>query len=203
MASRIGAVRGDLIGIEILERGGNRAIDELTVEVPSSDLLELLVREVHEVDGVDVEDVREWHQGEHDTRIAPLEVVLRLIDESDVEGVAKALVSRLAEMFELSFAAVVSTQDEMVVVGEGAVPPERWLLAFVKGGSLRSQLEGVTEGNREIMLHGLDFNGWTLVAARDARAFRALERSQIWMLTQIAGRCATQLAKQSQRPELG
>ena len=29
IASRIGAVRGDLIGVDILERGGGRAIDEL------------------------------------------------------------------------------------------------------------------------------------------------------------------------------
>ena len=34
VASRIGAVRGDLVGIDILERGGGRAIDELVVELP-------------------------------------------------------------------------------------------------------------------------------------------------------------------------
>ena len=32
VASRIGAVRGDVIGIDILERGGGRAVDELTVD---------------------------------------------------------------------------------------------------------------------------------------------------------------------------
>ena len=43
VASRIGAVRGDVAGIEILERGGGRAIDEIVVELPSPDLvLELL-----------------------------------------------------------------------------------------------------------------------------------------------------------------
>src|SRR5258708_2115710 len=39
VASRIGSVRGDLTGIEILERGGGRAIDELIVELPSEDLV--------------------------------------------------------------------------------------------------------------------------------------------------------------------
>jgi hypothetical protein len=34
VASRIGAVRGDVLAIEILEQGGGRAIDELTVALP-------------------------------------------------------------------------------------------------------------------------------------------------------------------------
>lgn len=34
VASRIGAVRGDVVGIEILERGGGSAIDELVVSLP-------------------------------------------------------------------------------------------------------------------------------------------------------------------------
>ncbi|WP_457831517.1 hypothetical protein, partial [Staphylococcus aureus] len=58
VASRIGAVRGDLIGIDILERGAGRAIDELVVDLPDAALVPLLVSEVSEVDGVDVEDVR-------------------------------------------------------------------------------------------------------------------------------------------------
>ena len=35
VASRIGAVRGDLVGVDILERGAGRAIDELVVELPT------------------------------------------------------------------------------------------------------------------------------------------------------------------------
>src|SRR5205085_5038228 len=58
VASRIGAVRGDLVGIDILERGAGRAIDELVVELPDAGLLDLLVNEVSQVDGVDVEYVR-------------------------------------------------------------------------------------------------------------------------------------------------
>ena len=33
----IGAVRGDVLGIEILEQGAGRAIDELTVSLPDVD----------------------------------------------------------------------------------------------------------------------------------------------------------------------
>ncbi len=193
VASRIGAVRGDLVGIEILERGANRAIDELIVEVPSPALLELLVREVHEVDGVDVEDVREWRHGEHDIRLEPLEITTRLLESATEVDLATVLVTRLSEMFELSYAALVCVEDDSVVASAGAAPQGSWLLAFAKGGTLRAQLEGVTEGSQEIMLYGLDFAGWTLIAARQARPFRALERSQVWMLCSIAGRYGSHL----------
>src|SRR3954466_6471315 len=58
VASRIGAVRGDVVGIEIIERGGGRAIGELVVPLPDAGLLDLLVEEVKAVDGAAVEDVR-------------------------------------------------------------------------------------------------------------------------------------------------
>ena len=38
VASRIGAVRGEIVGIDILERGAGRAIDELVVELPDGAL---------------------------------------------------------------------------------------------------------------------------------------------------------------------
>src|SRR5438045_5925946 len=58
IASRIGAVRGEIVGIEILERGGGRAVDDLVVELPDGSSLDLLVAELAQVDGVDVEVVR-------------------------------------------------------------------------------------------------------------------------------------------------
>ena len=58
VASRIGAVRGEIVGIDILERGGGRAIDELAVQIPDASLVDLLVSEIRAVDGVDVEEIR-------------------------------------------------------------------------------------------------------------------------------------------------
>src|SRR5207244_11582442 len=73
VASRIGAVRGDVVGIEILERGAGRAIDELVVQLPDASLLGLLINEISEVDGVDVEDVRPASHGIGDPRLDALE----------------------------------------------------------------------------------------------------------------------------------
>lgn len=58
MASRIGAVGGDIVAIDIIERARGRAIDEFVLELDGDHLVELLRNEIHEVDGVHVEEVR-------------------------------------------------------------------------------------------------------------------------------------------------
>ena len=58
VASRIGAVRGDVLAIDILERGGGQVVDELVVSLPAGTPQELLVAEIGAVDGVAVESVR-------------------------------------------------------------------------------------------------------------------------------------------------
>ena len=58
MASRIGAVGGDIVAIDILDRSRGRAIDEFVLELSGDHLVELLRHEIHEVDGAQVEDIR-------------------------------------------------------------------------------------------------------------------------------------------------
>ena len=58
VASRIGAVRGDIVGIDVLERDQGVVIDEFAVRLADLDLLAVLVKEVEEVDGASVEEVR-------------------------------------------------------------------------------------------------------------------------------------------------
>jgi ACT domain-containing protein len=58
VASRIGAVGGDIVAINILERDGGHAVDEFIVEIGGDELIELLQSEIHEVDGVSVLEIR-------------------------------------------------------------------------------------------------------------------------------------------------
>lgn len=58
VASRIGAVGGDIVAINILDRGGGQAIDEFVIEIGGDHLIELLRNEIHEVDGVSVLEIR-------------------------------------------------------------------------------------------------------------------------------------------------
>jgi ACT domain-containing protein len=58
VASRIGAVGGDIVAINILERDKGSAVDEFVVEIEGT-LIELLQHEIHEVDGVSVLEIRD------------------------------------------------------------------------------------------------------------------------------------------------
>jgi ACT domain-containing protein len=57
VASRIGAVGGDIVAINILKRDGGQAIDEFVIEIGGDHLIELLRNEIHEVDGVSVLEI--------------------------------------------------------------------------------------------------------------------------------------------------
>jgi ACT domain-containing protein len=57
VASRIGAVSGDIVAINILERVGGNAVDEFVIELAGEHLVELLRSEIHEVDGAEVLDI--------------------------------------------------------------------------------------------------------------------------------------------------
>ena len=202
VASRIGSVRGDLVGIEILERGGGRAVDEIVVEIPDPELLHLLVREVHEVDGVEVESVRELDTP-HDVRLDPLEITLRLLARETPEQVAGVLTEQMREMFEFNFAAVVDTAASSIVAEAGQAPEVSWLAAFARGGALLNGNSAVAGHDEEMVVFGLDFQGWSFVASRRELAFRALERSQAFMLCSIAGRYCRVLAAVSDSPAGG
>ena len=59
VASRIGAVGGDIVAINILERVSGQAVDEFVIEISGHHLIELLQSEIHEVDGVAVLEIRQ------------------------------------------------------------------------------------------------------------------------------------------------
>src|SRR5204862_46772 len=56
VASRIGAVYGDVVGIDILERGADRAIDELTVELPE----EAALASIPDTRWAEISESRPW-----------------------------------------------------------------------------------------------------------------------------------------------
>jgi hypothetical protein len=173
VASRIGAVRGDLVGIDILERGAGRAIDELVVSLPDEDLVPLLVKEMQEVEGVDVEDVRPVDGELPDARVAALESAAGLLAQPDAESVCAALVKEVCRDFEAEWAAVV---DSELRASHGDTPTFEWLTAFIAGAAGT----GVDEiANAALTSHT------TLVIGREGRPFRSRERRQLVALARI------------------
>lgn len=185
VASRIGAVRGDLIGIDILETGAGRAIDELVVSLPSDDLVPLLIKELHEVEGVDVEDVRPVMGELPDARVAALESAAELLAQPNAGAVCDALVGHVVRDFETDWAAVLGGgADAGVLSAHGDVPSPVWLTAFVAGSGGTGAAD---TGPDDVAWAPIGTDGVALVIGREGRPFRARERRQLNALAKIVG----------------
>lgn len=189
VASRIGAVRGDVIGIDILERGGGRAIDELAVELPDDNLVRLLVQEIGQVDGVDVEDVRPAADALHDPRLDALETAAMLVGAATTEELLDALCVHGARTLGAAWAVVVDPSSSIgsaeVLAAFGTPPSPQWLAAFVAGSQSSAAVAGADTGPDDVVWAPLAGSGLALVVGRNGTAFRARERRQGAALARI------------------
>src|SRR5687768_14213416 len=187
VASRVGAVRGDVVGIDILERGAGRAIDELVVDLPDETLVPLLIAEISQVDGVDVEDVRPAH-GVPDPRLAALEAAALLVEERTPEGLLATIVRHARADFEGDWAAVIGPDATTPLASAGDAPDVAWLNAFVDGSRSSDVLTAGEGGPDDLAWSSLPSGGLSLVVGRLGRPFRARERRQLAALARIADR---------------
>jgi hypothetical protein len=199
VASRIGAVRGDVVGIDILERDGGQAVDELVVELPEEQLVDLLVAEVRQVDGVAVEEVRPVGDALHDPRLDALEAAAQLVGAPDVEELLAAVVVHARRVIGASWVAVVSLEpsapdgkgdgkdDSGVLVADADAPNRAWLEAFLAGSRAAegSRAPGGATGPSDVVWAPLPSSGLALVLGRQGMAYRARERRQVAALARV------------------
>lgn len=60
LATALGAVDADILSVDVVERAGGSAIDDLVVELPSGRLPDVLITAAESVDGVEVDAVRPY-----------------------------------------------------------------------------------------------------------------------------------------------
>jgi hypothetical protein len=189
LASRIGAVGGDLTGIDILERGAGRAIDELVIELPhdGAELVELLLNEIHQVDGVDVEDIRLAVDALHDPRLDALETAAVLVGAPTPDSAIEELCSHAVRTVGAAWGAVVDLESGEIVVsdGEADAPAAGWIVAFVAGSQTSARVADGDHGPADVAWAPLPSAGLALVLGRNGTAFRARERRQAAALARI------------------
>jgi hypothetical protein len=185
VASRIGSVGADLIGIDILERGDGRVIDELTIDLPNEALIPVMLKSVSELEGVDVEDIRSVIAGLPHPLIDALEVAADLLGEPSVQDLFAALVSGVGAAFN-GWAAVVDPEGPVVLSSSAEAPPGPWLEAFVTGTRAAPREAGATGLASDVAWAGLDVSGLALLVGRAGRPFRARERRQLATLARVA-----------------
>jgi hypothetical protein len=183
VTSRIGAVGGSVVGIEILERGAGRAIDELVVELPGEHLVDLLTKEISQVDGVDVELVQPISGAVHDPRLDALETAAILVGATTTDDLLDALTVHARRTIGAAWAAVVDLEEGEVWASEGDCPAAGWLAAFVEGTRMVT-LDNC--GPDDVAWAPLPASGVALLLGRTGTAFRALERRHVAALARIA-----------------
>lgn len=197
VASRIGAVRAEIVGIDILERGAGRAVDELAIELPDRSLVDLLLTEIRMVDGVDVEEIRHVDGVQHDPRSDALETAAIIVGAPDRAELIESLVTHGRRVLGGAWAAVVELGSGQVLGVDGDdVPAGAWLAAFVEGS--RGAPMGA-HGPDDVVWAPLPAASLALVAGRLGEAgFRARERRQIAALARIADTRLGDFARGSQ-----
>ncbi|MBT4983464.1 MAG: hypothetical protein HOJ85_15810 [Ilumatobacter sp.] len=181
VASRIGAVRGDVLGIEILEQGAGRAIDELTVALPGEELISLLSAEIDDVDGVSVENIRQVDIDRIDTNLAALAVGAAMA-ECDPDDRLEVLCSGLQRVVEADWVVAMRGGDTVAEYGEA--PELAWLQAFLAGSE---HLDGIDDAAPSDMVWAhLVASGMYVAAGRAERPIHERERVRVSLLGRLA-----------------
>jgi hypothetical protein len=185
VASRIGALGADIVGIDVLDLGDRVAVDEFAITLMRADLIDLLAREIEEVDGVSVEA---WRKVDRfpDPRLDFLRLVEDLLAAPDLTTLELRLARAIVSEFTADWSAIVAAGTVLVSAGE---PPEAEVLEALAAGTGASPLvaSGVT-GPDDLAVGPMPARGATLLAGREGHPFRALERRQLLSLARIADR---------------
>jgi len=186
VASRIGAVDGDIVGIDVLERGDNVAVDEFAVLLRKEIALDLLVREIEEVDGASVEEVRTIDHFP-DPRLDALESATTLCSATTVADLHQTLVEQTRTEFVGDWSALILDGALLASAGDDT-PDASVLAALVAGTAASPRVADGTTGPDDLAVAALPTHGAALLVGRDGRAFRRRERAQLAALSGIADR---------------
>jgi hypothetical protein len=181
VASRIGAVRGDVLSIEILEQGGGRAIDELTVALPDVELMSLLTAEIDAVDGVSVESIRVVDPDRTDASLSALALGAAIAESLPSERL-EVMVGGIQRFAETDWVIVLDDGDPIAQLGE---PPEiGWLSAFLAGSE---HLDGLDDSSPSDLLWGhMTTSALTVAAGRTGNPIHERERVRFSLLLRLA-----------------
>ena len=186
VAAAIGRANGDVIGIEILERGAGMAIDELTVMLPDGATSDALIDEVSDVEGVAVEDVHEVAADRPDQSVLALDVAARIMEAPATSRAAIAC-ELVREMLESDWCVILSDQESVPLATSGDVPDLAWLAAFIDGASHLSIDDAHEYTPSDMAWAPLALDGSTIVSGRSKGAFRLRERRHLTLIARIIG----------------
>jgi hypothetical protein len=193
VAAEIGAVHGNVIGLEVLEREAGVAIDELVVELPDDPgAVDAACRGVRNVPGAGVEEVTELMVEAKDREDTVLAAAAGILQAATPTAAMNALTGHLIALFDLTWLAL--ADDVLTSFAEvyGDVPTVQWVAAFAEGSRSGSDPANDTTGSG-VFIETVPDTGYTICGGRPA-AIRRRERQEIALLVMVASRFMDALA---------
>jgi hypothetical protein len=178
LATVLGTVGADVVGLEVAERGAGRVIDEIGITIPETASIEELVAAVNALEGVDVENVRLTGSGRrvrHELVSATAQIMALPARESMV-----ALCLLVRDDLCSDWAAVM--RDSEVITSCGSVPDPDWMKVFSAGVSSSPVNTMALEG---VLWSESDEIG--LMVGRDGAAYLSSERDELAGWATLAG----------------
>lgn len=189
VAAEIGAVDGNVVGLEVLERAAGVAIDEMVVELPDDPgAIDAVCRGVRNVPGVGVEEVieldgdREAPERE-DTVLAATTAIL---GAATPDAALKELTGWLRTLFGLDWLAVADDALTGFAEVHGDAPSAAWVAAFAEGARSGADPANDTTGSG-VFVEPVPGTGLAVCGGR-TMAIRRRERHQIALLVTAAAR---------------
>jgi ACT domain len=191
VASRIGSVGADIVGVDVVERGDRVAVDEFAVVVPDDGRLDLLVREIEQVDGASVEEVRRVGIFP-DPRLDALESAAVLCETDSIDDLHQVLTAHVGREFLADWVALLRGHEILATDGDG-VPDVGKLMALETGTAASPLVADGRSGPEDLAVARLPAHDASILVGRDGHVFRRRERAQLIMLARVADRAWTLL----------
>jgi hypothetical protein len=187
VAAEIGAVHGNVVGLEVLEREAGVAIDEMVVELPDDPAaVDAVCRGVRNVAGVGVEEVIELAGEAPDREDTVLAAVTAVLGAGTPDAVLDELAAQLRALFALTWLAVADDALTRFVEEHGDAPSPAWVAAFAAGARSGADPANDTTGSG-VFVEPVPGTGLTVCGGR-AVAIRRRERREIALLVTAAAR---------------
>jgi hypothetical protein len=190
VASRIGSVGADIVGVDVVERGDRVAVDEFAVVVPDDGRLDLMVREIEQVDGASVEEVRRVGIFP-DPRLDALESAAALCETESIDDLHALLVSHVQREFLADWVALL--RGDALLAADGDAPDPAKLVALAAGTAASPLVADGVAGPEDLAVARLPAHESAILVGRDGHVFRRRERAQLMMLARVADRAWTLL----------
>lgn len=201
IAGRVGSLSGDLVSIEILERGDGWVIDELVVDLPAIEWIPRLLQGIGEVDDTEVLDVETLDDSTFDHQLSTVEVADILIGSDTSDELLDSLCIHTRRVIRIDWVAVVGSGGEMLA-SAGSPPSPEWLASFIAGDG-DADIGAASKGPSHAAVLGTSAF-WVplpgaeagLVIGRSGSGIRARERRRAAALARVADTWLTRIRRQ-------